>query len=825
METMEQKKTPVPPQGRQKMSYACEACRAAKTKCQPGPQMGICKRCSEFKRECIFRTGPRTRRPKGSIRADVEAAARAPSAPSKTFSIDFDMPVIEEPSDDFDLLREQHEHLLENLVLHDDEDEDEEQEQVNAAMGGAVAPPQHHFERTTVGKIHGQVSSPVTSNVINAQRTPFSFNDMSTSMSPPAASVSGTSMSWASPSAGPAAEGAQDHQQQPSSRKSRAVLDLSIKPQFNLENAARFLVSFRYMLPHMPLLILPEDATIRSLARESPFILLAILAVTSFTTNLQGYSLYDEEFRKVFGLKFVAGGERSLELLQGLLIYCTWYPFHLRPKNKQSYQYMKMAVDIIHDLELDRAPEINLNALSPEQKAPYLARLRAFLGCFYTMSTFTSTWGRVSTMRYSPQLARCVDVLEKSSDRDEDQHLIWLVRVQYVYEELAEVQRNFDRGFRDNQSLIHRDLIRVGLESQFRDFIQRMPDKYNAFTSIKLATLLTEIYILVPALVRVPKKPSIKDATDTSTPERLITCAEKVRIALDHIASLPEEAFAGFCSADSARFIVFVVIGYRLSFPLVAICREYDVKHGRKILDFGDLLRRLSQPNTETNDGTADTTAGSKSKKGRTPAEVSSPSTLASSVASGSKKKNDAHSAIRVVLRSVLAKYEEKSAALEAMSAAAAAAAGMGGEWVGRDLRSTCPMLNGSLEQYMPLWSTGPSQQTQQIPPSGHHHSSTGSAYSYAPSQVSGSSVVDYATNTNTSSGVWDGGMTGYGAGAQHMGGQMGMGANTFGVSIENKPLMHHDLWATMTQDWGGDLGEVNMEDFGNTGFGVTDHW
>lgn len=61
------------------------------------------------------------------------------------------------------------------------------------------------------------------------------------------------------------------------------------------------------------------------MARSAPFVLLAILAVSSYASSPQGHSLYDEEFRKVLGLKFVTASERSLEMLQGLLIYCAWY--------------------------------------------------------------------------------------------------------------------------------------------------------------------------------------------------------------------------------------------------------------------------------------------------------------------------------------------------------------------------------------------------------------------------------------------------------------------------------------------------------------------
>lgn len=99
----------------------------------------------------------------------------------------------------------------------------------------------------------------------------------------------------------------------------------SIQPQFNLDSATSLLDSFRNgMLPYFPVIDLPTDATVQSLAKDKPFVLLAILAAASGGKSIQGHSLYDEEFRKVLGLKFVSGGERSLELLIGLQIYCAW---------------------------------------------------------------------------------------------------------------------------------------------------------------------------------------------------------------------------------------------------------------------------------------------------------------------------------------------------------------------------------------------------------------------------------------------------------------------------------------------------------------------
>ncbi|KAI1734805.1 hypothetical protein F4680DRAFT_330712 [Xylaria scruposa] len=723
---MEQKQPSGPPQGRQKMNYACEACRAAKTKCQSGPQPDICKRCSEFKRECIFRTGPRTRRPKAAMRANSEAAALLPPppGPSKTFSIDFQMPVAEEPSGDFDDLRQQHEHFLDSLVDSGDEDEQQVNEDIPTLASGDM--PEHKT---------------------------FSFNDMSSS-SP---SLSGMNSSWGESSAEYLAK-----------QKSKPMLNLGIKPQFNLDSATKLLASFRNMLPHLPCLVLPEDADVRSLARSSPFILLAILAVTSCSSSLQGHSLYDEEFRKVLGLKFVAGGERSLELLQGVLIYCCWYPFHLRPRNKQSYQYLRMAVDIVHDLEMEQAANLDLPySTVPERRARKLDDIRVLLGCYYAMSTFAVTWGKsTASLPYSPEIARCAETLEQNSELEQDHHLVWLVRLQYVFEQLIESQRNWERGPRDHQSEMQRNLIRAGLAAQFREFKQRMPEQYISHTSILLLSHLTEAFILAAPIFRIPRK-FLKDGSETVTPDRLLHAAHKAREVFDHITSLPPEELGGLSGADYGRFIVAVIITYRLSFPMLAICRSYDVAQGRRILDLGEILRKLiGTPKNE-----AQEEGDSKGKGG--PATVRKP------------RKSDAVSALRVVLQSVKLKFEEKSAALEAMPSVAAR-----DEMSTRDFGSICPMLNGSMDQYIPLWS---GQQ------------STGS---YATSQDSSSAVMTDALSSGPgidSSNPFVGPI-----------GQMGISTGLF----DDKTLMYHDLWATMTMGWAGDMGEINMEDIGNTGYG-----
>jgi hypothetical protein len=194
------------------------------------------------------------------------------------------MPADDDVADGFETLRLSHEIHIDSLMppLSDEEGDDYQQASFTAS---------------------GSVSDSLSSG---APGRPTWFSSSESSV------PDGRSPSWSPPAiaAGKA--------------KTRSISNLSVQPQFNLDNAASLLTSFRAMLTHFPCVALPGDATVASMASVRPFVLLAILAAASGSRTLQGHSLYDEEFRKILALKFVAGGERSMELLQGLVIYCAW---------------------------------------------------------------------------------------------------------------------------------------------------------------------------------------------------------------------------------------------------------------------------------------------------------------------------------------------------------------------------------------------------------------------------------------------------------------------------------------------------------------------
>lgn len=72
--------------------------------------------------------------------------------------------------------------------------------------------------------------------------------------------------------------------------------------------------------------------------------------------------------------------KKNVSRVAELTVAALRYPVHLRPKSKQSSQYMRMAVDLVQDLELDQPEGVEQAGLTGEER---LQAIRAYLCCYY----------------------------------------------------------------------------------------------------------------------------------------------------------------------------------------------------------------------------------------------------------------------------------------------------------------------------------------------------------------------------------------------------------------------------------------------------------
>jgi hypothetical protein len=102
-----------------------------------------------------------------------------------------------------------------------------------------------------------------------------------------------------------------------------------------LGQAEKLLSSFRRMATYFPFVQIPAESTVPSLSRTSPFLLLAILTTASIGEPTL-YHQMDHEFKRILSSKVIVEGRKSLDFLQGLLIYVAWCALELWYRSSQS---------------------------------------------------------------------------------------------------------------------------------------------------------------------------------------------------------------------------------------------------------------------------------------------------------------------------------------------------------------------------------------------------------------------------------------------------------------------------------------------------------
>lgn len=93
----------------------------------------------------------------------------------------------------------------------------------------------------------------------------------------------------------------------------------------SFEEVEESLKYFKSKAQAFPFVLCPEEG-VDNLRRERPFLLLAILTFAQGkNTRLQ--QALEHELKEGLGRRLIMNGEKSLDLLQGLLVYLAWLVF------------------------------------------------------------------------------------------------------------------------------------------------------------------------------------------------------------------------------------------------------------------------------------------------------------------------------------------------------------------------------------------------------------------------------------------------------------------------------------------------------------------
>lgn len=143
---------------------------------------------------------------------------------------------------------------------------------------------------------------------------------------------------------------------------------------------------------YFPFVCIPADTTPIQLREQRPFLYLCIMAVS--TTSITHQRLMSQAIRKIGAREMVISSEKSLDLLQGMLVVIAWFQYQTDGNAKSSFStYLQLAISMVFDMGLNRPPGSRKQPLcignhqgGPPPPERTLEERRAVLGTFVLSS-------------------------------------------------------------------------------------------------------------------------------------------------------------------------------------------------------------------------------------------------------------------------------------------------------------------------------------------------------------------------------------------------------------------------------------------------------
>jgi len=152
------------------------------------------------------------------------------------------------------------------------------------------------------------------------------------------------------------------------------------------QHAYRLVEEFKSsFVDFFPFIVVDGDGSM--LRQQQPFLFHAILAVTAYATPRIQYRL-SEELRRHLA-RVIEHSRKSLEILQGLLVYGAWYHAFFHPASQQLAMVVQLCVALVQDLGLSRSSNPKPGKWSVAEcgvkgrPKGSLAEKRAYLGTFF----------------------------------------------------------------------------------------------------------------------------------------------------------------------------------------------------------------------------------------------------------------------------------------------------------------------------------------------------------------------------------------------------------------------------------------------------------
>jgi hypothetical protein len=273
----------------------------------------------------------------------------------------------------------------------------------------------------------------------------------------------------------------------------------------------------RDLFPNYPLVLIPPSVTADEVRQRKPALFLAIIAAAAGKDDSELSAMLDNKVLHCYAERHVMNSEKSLELVQALLISAAWYHPPVKFGQLKYYEYIHMATTMAMDIGIGSriVPHRNLFCTKPQRGRAPLHPLedatnpdlsmtprsrdhspdtgstesrRTFLACFVICSGVSMSLRRPNMLRVNSYIRDCLEHMERTPDAaPSDRTLVAWVKLVIISEEICNSFSYDDPGGIASITELRTQLM-------LKDFEKRLSGWFTSTAEADMTESLTIMY-------------------------------------------------------------------------------------------------------------------------------------------------------------------------------------------------------------------------------------------------------------------------------------------------------------------------------------------
>ncbi|KAI5369730.1 hypothetical protein Slin14017_G006090 [Septoria linicola] len=286
---------------------------------------------------------------------------------------------------------------------------------------------------------------------------------------------------------------------------------------------------------HYPLVHVSPLTTADEMRREKPTLFLAIIAAASAKENPELSATLDKEVLQSYALRSLVLSQKTIELVQALILSAAWYYPPQRFGQLKYYEYVCMAVSMsmdigigshasprhdfatrsshkdraaaqpsaLHPAEDFRNPDLSMSIrqLPSSAGTATVEARRTFLACYIISVGVSMSLKRPNIIRVSSYLRECLDYLETAPNTpDTDAQLVAWGRLVIIAEEISIAFRYGDPGDTVTIADLQTQMMLKDFQARLTAWDQSVPRTCRGTGALRIMYHTARLYLFEVAL-------------------------------------------------------------------------------------------------------------------------------------------------------------------------------------------------------------------------------------------------------------------------------------------------------------------------------------